>query len=158
MNEDFVEEEEDFLNKNDNDAVLQKACLAINPANGTIKDQKYGKASVILEVTSKMVVDKTGLIHSGYLFSSAAYSALLAVNDANGIVIGADVKFLAPVELGNIVLFSAETLQDDTKKREVKVEGFVLDIKIFDAMFYIAVFDKHVLSLHITREMEKKMS
>ena len=51
----------------------------------------------------------------------------------------------------------AQSLQEDTKKREVKVEGFVLDIKIFDAMFYVAVFDKHVLNLHITKEMEKRM-
>ncbi|TLD82932.1 hypothetical protein LS70_006490 [Helicobacter sp. MIT 11-5569] len=156
MDEELVEEE-DFLNKNDNNAVIQKVCLNINPANGVIKEQSYGKASVLLEVTNKMVIDKTGLIHSGYLFSSAAYCALLAVNEPNGIMIGAEVKFLAPIELGNEVLYRAETLQEDTKKREVKVEGFVLDIKIFDAIFYIAVFDKHVLSLHITREMEKKM-
>ena len=55
------------------------------------------------------------------------------------------------------MLFKAQSLQEDTKKREVKVEGFVLDIKIFDAMFYVAVFDKHVLNLHITKEMEKRM-
>ncbi len=158
MDEDFIKpEEEDFLNKPDADAVLQKACLNIDLNNGTIKEQKYGKSSVLLETSGKMVVDKNGLIHSGNLFSSAAYSALLAVNNPNGVVIGAEVKFLAPIELGNEVLFRAETLQEDTKKREVKVEGFVLDIKIFDAMFYIAVFDKHVLSLHITKEMEKKM-
>ena len=154
MDEDFIKsEEEDFLNKPDADAVLQKSCLNIDLNNGTIKEQ----SSVLLETSSKMVVDKQGLIHSGNLFSSAAYCALLAVNNPNGIVIGAEVKFLAPIELGNEVLFRGETLQEDTKKREVKVEGFVLDIKIFDAMFYIAVFDKHVLSLHITKEMEKKM-
>ena len=105
-----------------------------------------------------MALDKNGLIHSGYLFSSAAYAALLAVNDANAIVIGAEVKFLAPIEVGNNVEFRAETLQEDTKKREVKVEGFVLDIKIFDAMIYVAVFDRHVLSLHITKEMDKKIN
>ncbi|EEO25757.1 hypothetical protein [Helicobacter winghamensis] len=157
MEDELIEEEEDFLNKPDNDAVIQKTCLNINPANGVIKEQRYGKASVLLEVTNKMVLDKQGLVHSGYLFSSAAYCALLAVNEPNGIMIGAEVKFLAPIELSNEVLFRAETLQEDTKKREVKVEGFVLDIKIFDAIFYVAVFDKHVLSLHITKEMEKKM-
>ena len=31
-------------------------------------------------------------------------------------------------------------------------------IKIFDAMIYVAVFDRHVLSLHITKEMDKKIN
>lgn len=157
MDENLMEEE-DFLNKSDGDTITQKACLNIRPSNGMIKEQKYGKATVLLEATNKMVLDKQGLVHSGYLFSSAAYCALLAVNEPNGIMIGAEVKFLAPIELGNEVLFRAETLQEDTKKREVKVEGFVLDIKIFDGMFYVAVFEKHVLSLHISKEMENKMS
>lgn len=151
-------EEDDFLNKPDLDAVVQKACLRIDHSNGIIKEQKYGKASVQLEATSKMTLDKSGLVHSGYLFSASAYAALLAVNDPNAIVIGAEVKFLAPIEVGNEVVFKAETLQEDTKKREVKVEGFVLDIKIFDAMFFVAVFDRHVLSLHITKEMDKKIN
>lgn len=157
MDDEILQEGEDFLDKTDTDSITQKVCLNINPINGLIKEQTYGKASVLLEITGKMVLDKQGLVHSGYLFSSAAYCALLAVNEPNGIIIGSEVKFLAPIELGNEILFSAEALQEDTKKREVKVEGFVLDIKIFDAIFYIAVFDKHVLSLHITKEMEKKM-
>ncbi len=157
MDEELLNGEDDFLNKPDNDAVIQKACLHINPSNGAIKEQKRGKASVLLEATNKMALDKNGLIHSGYLFSSAAYSALLAVNEPNAIVIGAEIKFLAPIEIGNEILFKAETLQEDTKKREIKVEGFVLDIKIFDAMIFVAVFERHVLSLHITKEMEKKM-
>ncbi|MDD6056498.1 MAG: hypothetical protein PUB96_08175 [Helicobacteraceae bacterium] len=158
MDEELLGEEEDFLNKNDADAVVQKACLHIDSSNGDIREQKYRKSRVHLEAISKMALDKNGLIHSGYLFSSAAYAALLAVNDANAIVIGAEVKFLAPIEVGNNVEFRAETLQEDTKKREVKVEGFVLDIKIFDAMIYVAVFDRHVLSLHITKEMDKKIN
>lgn len=157
MEEEFPKEEDDFLIKPDHDSVLQKVCANIDADNGSIKELKHGKASVMLETTSKMVMDKTGLIHSGNIFSSASYSALLAVNHPNAIVIGAEVKFLAPIELGNEITFRAQTLQEDTKKREVKVEGFVLDIKIFDAMFYIAVFDKHVLSLHIVKEMEKRM-
>ena len=54
---------------------------------------------------------------------------------------------MAPIELGHEVIFQAEALQDDTKKCEVKVEGFLLDIKIFYGMFYIAVFDKKIFKL-----------
>ncbi|WP_104721598.1 hypothetical protein [Helicobacter mesocricetorum] len=157
MEDEFPKEDEDFLNKLDYDTVIQRACQEIDANNGSIKELKQGNAVVFLETSRRMVLDKNGLIHSGNLYSSAAYAALLAVNNPNAVVIGAEVKFLAPLEVGNEVVFKAQTLQEDTKKREVKVEGFVLDIKIFDAMFYVAVFEKHVLSLHITKEMEKKM-
>ncbi|MDE5591762.1 MAG: hypothetical protein K2I63_02225 [Helicobacter sp.] len=157
MEEEFSGEE-DFLNQSSYDTVPQNVCHEINSSNGVVKELKSGRASVLLETSNSMILDKAGLIHSGNIFSSAAYASLLAVNHPNAIVIGAEVKFLAPIELGNEIIFKAETLQEDTKKREVKVEAFVLNIKIFDAMFYIAVFDKHVLSLHITKEMQKKMN
>lgn len=157
MEDEFSKEDEDFLGKLDYDTIVQKACQEIDANNGSIKELKQGSAIVFLETSRKMALDKSGLIHSGNLYSSAAYAALLSVNNPNAIVIGAEVKFLAPLEVGNEVIFKAQTLQEDTKKREVKVEGFVLDIKIFDAMFYIAVFEKHVLSLHIAKEMDKKM-
>lgn len=157
MEDELSKQEEDFLNKPDYDTVVQKVCQEIDANNGFIKELKQGSAIVLLETSRKMALDKIGLIHSGNLYSSAAYAALLAVNNPNAIVIGTEVKFLAPLEVGNEVTFRAQTLQEDAKKREVKVEGFVLDIKIFDAMFYVAVFEKHVLSLHITKEMDKKM-
>lgn len=96
--------------------------------------------------TEDMCVDSR-LIHSGFIFSAASHCALTALNKKNSLVIGADIKFLAPIELGHEVIFKAEALQDDTKKCEVKVEGFLLDIKIFYGMFYIAVFDKKIFKL-----------
>ncbi|RDU61227.1 thioesterase [Helicobacter didelphidarum] len=93
-----------------------------------------------------MCVDSR-LIHSGFIFSAASHAALTALNKKNSLIIGADIKFLAPIELGHEVIFKAEALQDDTKKCEVKVEGFLLDIKIFYGMFYIAVFDKKIFKL-----------
>lgn len=149
------DEDDDFLSKPDYDAVPQRVCLNIDPNNGKLQELHYGEASVFLETTSKMIIDKSGLIHSGNIFGSAAYAALLAVNQPNGVIISAEVKFLAPIELGNEITFKAKMLQEDTKKREVRVEGFVLDIKIFDALFAIAVFERHVLSLHIVKELDK---
>ena len=115
MEEEFESEEGDFLSKADYDAVVQKVCQNIDPSNGIIKELKDGQANVLLETTSKMILDKTGLVHSGNLYSSAAYSALLAVNNPNAIIIGVEMKFLAPIELGNEVLFKAQSLQEDTK-------------------------------------------
>ena len=96
--------------------------------------------------TEDMCVDSR-LIHSGFVFGAASHGALTALNKKNSLIIGADIKFLAPIELGHEVIFQAEALQDDTKKCEVKVEGFLLDIKIFYGMFYIAVFDKKIFKL-----------
>lgn len=96
--------------------------------------------------TEDMCVDSR-LIHSGFVFSAAAHCALVALNKKNSLVIGADAKFLAPIELGHEVIFKGEALQDDTKKCEVRVEGFLLDIKVFYAMFYIAVFDKKIFKI-----------
>ena len=157
MEEEFINEDEDFLNKPDYESVVQRVCQNIDSSNGVIKELKNQQANVLLETTSKMILDKSGLVHSGNLYSSAAYSALLAVNHPNAIIIGVEMKFLAPIELGNEVLFKAQSLHEDTKKREVKVEGFVLDIKIFDALFSVAVLDKHILNLHISKEKEKRM-
>ena len=103
-------------------------------------------SKVIFTPVPEMCVDSR-LIHSGFIFSAASHAALTALNKKNSLIIGADIKFLAPIELGHEVIFKAEALQDDTKKCEVKVEGFLLDIKIFYGMFYIAVFDKKIFKL-----------
>ena len=96
--------------------------------------------------TEEMCIDSR-LIHSGFVFSAASHCALTALNKKNSLIIGADIKFLAPIELGHEITFRGEALQDDTKKCEVKVEGFLLDIKIFYGMFFIAVFDKKIFKL-----------
>ncbi|RDU71980.1 thioesterase [Helicobacter aurati] len=103
-------------------------------------------SKVVFTPIPEMCVDSR-LIHSGFVFSSAAHAALTALNKKNSLIIGADVKFLAPIELGHEVIFKAEALQDDTKKCEIKVEGFLLDIKIFYGIFYVAVFDKKIFKL-----------
>lgn len=149
--EDLDLDDELSINKTQ-EQIEPRVCARINPINGTIKSLKQGEAIVFLPTDAQMILDKTGLIHTGALYSSAAYAALLAVNQPNGVIIGADVKFLAPVELGNEVTFIAKRLQEDTKKREVSVEGRVLDIKIFEAVIYVAVFERHILSLKISRD------
>lgn len=107
-------------------------------------------SKVVFTPTSEMCVDSR-LIHSGFVFSAAAHAALTALNKKNSLIIGADIKFLAPIELGHEVIFQAEALQDDTKKCEVKVEGFLLDIKIFYGIFFVAVFDKKIFKLKLDR-------
>ena len=97
MEDEFINEDEDFLNKANQESVVQKVCQNIDLNNGAIKELKNRQASVMLETTSKMILDKSGLVHTGNLYSSAAYSALLAVNNPNAIIIGVEMKFLAPI-------------------------------------------------------------
>lgn len=117
---------------------------------GEVKENKEGYARVMLVTNAEMVVDSVGLVHSGFIFASAAHAAMSAINDPNAIIVGADSKFLAPIEEGNVIDFEAKVLQKDTKKREVKVAGMILDIKIFEGIFHIVSFDRHVLRLKLT--------
>lgn len=114
---------------------------------GTLTELQRNKAVVQFVPTEKMIMDDSKIIHCGFVFNSASFAAMAAINKKYSVLIAADVKFLAPIELGHEVIFKAEALQSDTKKCEVKVEGYLLDIKIFDSLFHIAVFDKKIFKL-----------
>ena len=59
-----------------------------------------GTAVVELTATEEMAVDDRGLIHGGFTFGLADYAAMLAVNDPLVVLGSADVKFTAPVKVG----------------------------------------------------------
>lgn len=119
---------------------------------GEITELYRNKAIVRFVPTEKMIMDESKMIHAGFVFNSASYAAMVALNRKYSVIIASDVKFFAPIELGHEVIFKAEAVQSDTKKCEVKVEGFLLDIKIFDSMFHIAVFDKKIFKLRFKDE------
>ena len=58
MEDEFINEDEDFLNKANQESVVQKVCQNIDSNNGVIKELKNRQASVMLETTSKMILDK----------------------------------------------------------------------------------------------------
>lgn len=121
---------------------------------GNITKLAKGRAIVRFVPDENMVMDKNErnqLIHSGYVFNAASYAAIVTINKRYSIMIASDVKFLAPIELGHEVFFYTQSTQDDSKKCEVKVEGYLLDIKIFDAVFHIAVFDKAPFSIALEK-------
>ncbi|TLD81056.1 PaaI family thioesterase [Helicobacter sp. MIT 05-5293] len=123
-------------------------CTEMSPnVVGTLTELQRNKAVVQFVPTEKMIMDDSKIIHCGFVFNSASFAAMAAINKKYSVLIAADVKFLAPIELGHEVIFKAEALQSDTKKCEVKVEGYLLDIKIFDSLFHIAVFDKKIFKL-----------
>lgn len=122
---------------------------------GDVVTTEKNSAVTMLKTNKSMVVDSFGLVHSGFIYGAANYAALLAINEMNSITVASNTKFLAPIEDGNQIEFRATVLQSESKKREVKVEGFVLDIKVFDSIFQVAVFDKHILRLKISKIADK---
>ena len=76
-----------------------------------------GYAVVELETNSEMVVDDQGLVHGGFAFGLADYAAMLAVNDPNVVLGSAEVKFVAPVRLGETLTATAELVEANGKKR-----------------------------------------
>lgn len=144
-----MEDAQFVLSSNKDDRVVG---LNINhKLNGDIIGVGKNVAHTRFIPTEDMVIDSR-LIHNGFIFSAAAYAASVALNKKNSILIGSDVKFLAPTELGHEIVFKATALQDDTKKCEVKVEGYLLDIKIFYGMFFIAVFNKKIFKLKFNED------
>jgi acyl-coenzyme A thioesterase PaaI-like protein len=107
-----------------------------------VKDGK--KAIVELTFTEKMSVDEKGLIHGGFTFGAADYAAMLAVNDPYVVLGKADVKFLAPVKIGEKITANAEVIEVDGKKRIVEVTVFSKDTTILSGEMICFVLDKHV--------------
>jgi len=74
-----------------------------------------------LTTDDTMTVDDQGLVHGGFIFGLADYSAMLAVNDPNVVLGSADVKFLKPVKVGENVVAKAHTSLKKGKKHIVTV-------------------------------------
>lgn len=104
-----------------------------------------GKARVRLKTDERMVADEKGLVHGGFLFSAADYTAMLAVNHPNVVLAGAEVKFLKPVIVWDEVIFEGEVKEVEGKKRVVHVVGKREEEKVFEGRFLCIVLDRHVL-------------
>ena len=100
---------------------------------------------VELKTTESMGVDPQGLVHGGFIFGLADYAAMLAVNDPNVVLGGADVKFLKPVAVGEVVVAEAKITEKKGKKQGVSVMVFRNDEAVFSGEFVCFVLDRHVL-------------
>ncbi len=110
----------------------------------SIEDDKF--ATVEFHTTEEMVVDEKGLVHGGFIFGAADYCAMLAVNHPNVVLGGADVKFLKPTKVGEILYFEGIVKSKDGKKREVEVIGKnQKDQIVFQGNFICFILEKHVL-------------
>ncbi|OCS31932.1 thioesterase [Campylobacter fetus subsp. venerealis LMG 6570 = CCUG 33900] len=115
--------------------------------NGSIIDAKQNYSKTVLKTNNDMVYDDEGLIHSGFIFSAADWSAQVAVNQPFSVTIGSKVSFFAPAKVGDIIEFEAHAYFDESKKREIKVIGKIKEIKVFEGTFQIVVLEDHIFKL-----------
>jgi len=115
--------------------------------SGEVIVLEEGYAKVELKTTDVMRADEEGLVHGGFCFSAADFAAMAAVNDPNVVLAKSESRFLAPVRVGEIVLFEAEVVERDGRKQTVKVTGDVGQTRVYEGTMYTVVLKDHVLSL-----------
>lgn len=112
--------------------------------SGVVTELKKNKAKTRLFTSDEMVCDADGLIHSGFIISAANYAALAAINETYAITINSRINLFAPTKLGDVVEFEASAHFDESRKREVRVVGWIKDIKVFEGTFSLVVLEEHI--------------
>lgn len=122
--------------------------------SGEIVKMEAGYAKIMLETIEAMRADEIGLVHGGFIFSAADFAAMAAVNEPNVVLASCNCLFLAPVRVGDTVIFEASEHQKDGRKRNVTVRGYVHEIKIFEGEFKTVITERHVLRLDLLKNLE----
>ncbi|WP_295418295.1 hotdog domain-containing protein [Sulfurovum sp.] len=117
-----------------------------NALCGKVIKLEEGHAQVLLHTTQQMRVDAQGLVHGGFVFGAADYTAMVVVNDPLVVLGSASSKFIAPVRVGDVVLFEGKLTKQKGKKAEVRVEAFVEEKRVFESVFTAFVLEQHVLA------------
>ena len=105
-----------------------------------------GHASTRLVASESMKVDPQGLVHGGFVFGLVDHAAMLAVNDPNVVLGSADVRFTAPVKVGEAVVATATVTEVQGKKHVIEVEAHVGDRQVMTGTMTAFVLDQHVLT------------
>lgn len=151
-----IQEQEEEIQTAPNAQVILNTHERINNAySGDIVKLEKGYSKVSLETIEAMRADDVGLVHGGFIFSAADFAAMTAVNEPNVVLASSNCLFLAPVRVGDIVIFEATERQKEGRKRDVAVRGFVNDIKVFEGEFKTVVTERHVLRLDLMKNIEE---
>lgn len=108
-------------------------------------DLTPGRAVVELELSQRMAVDDTGLVHGGFVFGLADYAAMLAVNEPTVVLAGAEARFLAPAAAGERLSAAARVVRRDGRKRHVEVDVTRDGEGVFAGRFLCVTPLRHVL-------------
>lgn len=108
-------------------------------------DLGEGSAAVAFTALPEMAADDRGLVHGGFVFGLADYAAMLAVNDPNVVLGGAEVRFLKPVMVGERLVARAVVEETDGRKRRVRADVLREEELVMSGTFACFVLDRHVL-------------
>ncbi len=116
--------------------------------SGVPEEIAEGHADVALTPGPEMAADDTGLVHGGFVFGLADHAAMLAVNHPNVVLAGAQVRFLAPVTVGERLVARARRLHDGGRpdRPVVEVEVLAGGRTVLAGTFRCAVLPAHVLA------------
>jgi acyl-coenzyme A thioesterase PaaI-like protein len=104
-----------------------------------------GSARVELEVVAEMAADERGLAHGGFVFGLADHAAMLAVNHPRVVLAAAEVRFTAPVAVGDRLVAEARLEASEGRKRRVTVTVSRDGTEVLAGSFVCVVPDRHVL-------------
>ncbi|MEC7524707.1 MAG: hotdog domain-containing protein [Myxococcota bacterium] len=104
-----------------------------------------GEASARFVATEEMGTDDRGLVHGGFVFGLADHAAMLAVNDPFVVLGSADVRFVAPVRVGETVTAHARVTETKGKKRVLEVRAEVEGREVLTGTLTAFVLEQHVL-------------
>ena len=112
---------------------------------GTPCALSQGVAEVELQTVDEMRADERGLVHGGFVFGLADHAAMLAINEPTVVLGSAEMRFLAPVVVGETLRASARLLGAEGKKQRVEVVVTRGDARVFEGTFVCFVPPRHVL-------------
>lgn len=117
-----------------------------NKICGTPLEVNDGFSRVELKTGQRMAVDDTGLVHGGFIFGLADYSAMIAVNHPNVVLGSAEVKFIKPVKIGETLIAEARINSEEGRKKSVYVKVKRNEKDVFEGNFECFILKKHVLA------------
>lgn len=104
-----------------------------------------GTATTRFVTTPEMAADERGLVHGSFVFGLVDYAAMLAVNDPFVVLGSADVRFTAPVRVGDEVTATATRVEHKGRKHVLTVQARVGEREVLTGTLTAFVLDQHVL-------------
>ncbi|MGM0577978.1 MAG: thioesterase, FlK family [Myxococcota bacterium] len=108
-------------------------------------DLSEGEATTRFAATEDMAVDDHGLVHGGFIYGLADHAAMLAVNEPLVVLGSSEVRFLAPVKVGDTVTAHARRVEQKGRKHVLEVTARVHDRDVLRGRMTAVVPDRHVL-------------
>ena len=103
------------------------------------------RAEVELLATEEMIVDSYGLVHGGFTYGLADYTAMLTVNHLFVVLGKSESRFIAPVRVGDLMRAVGRVTEEEGRKKIVTVDVQVEEKKVFTGVFTCYILEKHVL-------------